>query len=187
MIRLLSNPKSSRRCPSKRRITESLYCKRSRTLTLTYWRKNRVESATQSREVSRLHPKYSRKRRKLYMHRDLKYRSKLLYLVRTSWAECVDPQAECMQVVWGPWKLRTRRGMGITGMRVHRSPTNSGTPGLPWILPLRELHLELNFPWTQPEAWMDAEMLSKLTPTPVSSNRIVRLDHRSSCLKICSC
>lgn len=21
-----------------------------------------------------------------------------------------------MQVVWGPWKLRTRRGMGITGM-----------------------------------------------------------------------
>lgn len=121
MIRLLSNPKSKRLCPSKRRMTESLYCKRRRTRTLTYWRKNKVESATQSREVSRLQPKYNRKRRKLYMHRDLKYRSKLLYLVRTSWVVCVDPQAECMQVVWGPWKLRTRRGMGITGMGVHRS------------------------------------------------------------------
>lgn len=50
------------------------------------------------------------------MQRERRYRSKLLYLVRTSLEACVDPQAECMQVVWGPWKLRTRRGMGITGM-----------------------------------------------------------------------
>lgn len=63
------------------------------------------------------------------MQRERRYRSKLLYLVRTSLEVCADPQAECMQVVWGPWKLRTRRGMGITGMgglqepsAVHRSP-----------------------------------------------------------------
>lgn len=146
MIRLFSNPKSRRRCPSRRRMTDSLYCNRKRTRTLTYWRKNRVDSATQSSEVKRLQPKYSRKRRKLYMHRDRRYRSKLLYLVRTSWAECDDPQAECMQVVWGPWKLRTRRGMGITGMSVR-----TDTPGLLWILPLRELHLEWNFPGARQE------------------------------------
>lgn len=163
MIRLLSNPKSKRLCPSKRRMTESLYCKRRRTRTLIYWRKNRVESATQSREVRRLQPKYNRKRRKLYMQRDLKYRSKLLYLVRTSCVVCVDPQAECMQVVWGPWKLRTRRGMGITGMSVHRSPTNS-TPNLPWIPLLRERHLELNVTGAQQEMCMEVIVPLKSSP-----------------------
>ena len=36
------------------------------------------------------------------------------------------PQAECRQVVWGPWNERTRRGMGITGIR---HPTGHRVPG----------------------------------------------------------
>lgn len=77
------------------------------------------------------------------MQRERRYRSKLLYLVRTSLDVCVDPQAECMQVVWGPWKLRTRRGMGITGMgglpepgTVHRG---YWCRPLPLLLPGRQL------------------------------------------------
>lgn len=67
------------------------------------------------------------------MQRERRYRSKLLYLVRTSLDVCVDPQAECMQVVWGPWKLRTRRGMGITGMGGLQEPsTVHRSPGVTW-------------------------------------------------------
>ena len=52
------------------------------------------------------------------MQRERRYRSKLLYLVAcASWPPPRDaPQAECMHVVCGPWKLRALLGMGITGM-----------------------------------------------------------------------
>lgn len=68
------------------------------------------------------------------MQRERRYRSKLLYLVRTSLEACVAPQAECMQVVWGPWKLRTLLGMGITGMGGLLEPGRSD-----WRRPLRAL------------------------------------------------
>lgn len=41
MIRSLSTPKSKRRCPSRSRITDSLYCRRKRTRTLMYCRKKK--------------------------------------------------------------------------------------------------------------------------------------------------
>lgn len=93
------------------------------------------------------------------MQRERRYRSKLLYLVRTSLEVCVDPQAECMQVVWGPWKLRTRRGMGITGMGGLLEP---GTVHwgywcrpLPVLLPGRQL---ASFAWT---IWLDLDPLPR--------------------------
>lgn len=93
------------------------------------------------------------------MQRERRYRSKLLYLVRTSLEVCVDPQAECMQVVWGPWKLRTRRGMGITGMGGLLEP---GTVHwgywcrpLPVLLPGRQL---ASFAWT---IWLDLDPLAR--------------------------
>lgn len=74
------------------------------------------------------------------MQRERRYRSKLLYLVRTSLEACVAPQAECMQVVWGPWKLRTLLGMGITGMG--GLPEPSAVSRGSWWSPLRELRLK---------------------------------------------
>lgn len=74
------------------------------------------------------------------MQRERRYRSKLLYLVRTSLEACVAPQAECMQVVWGPWKLRTLLGMGITGMGGLLEPSTVSRSY--WWSPLRELLLD---------------------------------------------
>lgn len=36
--------------------------------------------------------------------------------MRSSWEARAGTQAECMHVLWGPWKERARLGMGITGM-----------------------------------------------------------------------
>ena len=94
-----------------------MYWSRRSARTPAYCARKSADSATHSSDVTRLQPKYSRKRRKLYMQRERRYRSKLLYLVAcASWPPREAPQAECMHVVWGPWKLRALRGMGITGM-----------------------------------------------------------------------